>query len=148
MIWRLWIRIYIVNQKALMSEVSKVPNTVLLIKDQRACQRCRRCETLYSNTNKGSKGYVCRRCEKRCLWLLHNTAYRVLLLMLEVSNVLCIQGPLPLQGGRLFIWAFHPVGLAVHHQSVQGGSFVNFLGLDNYKGDCRQDTTKGHSATR
>ena len=37
------------------------------------------------------------------------------------------------------IWAFHPVGLAVHHQSVWGGSFVNFLGLDNYKGDCRQD---------
>ena len=30
-----------------MSEVSKVPNTVLLIKDQRACRRCRRCEILY-----------------------------------------------------------------------------------------------------
>ena len=27
-----------------MLEVSKVPNTVLLIKDQRACLRCRRCE--------------------------------------------------------------------------------------------------------
>ena len=67
-----------------MSEVSKVPNTVLLIKDQRACWRCRRCETLYSNTNKGSKGYVCQRCRKWCLWLLHNTAYRVLLLMSEV----------------------------------------------------------------
>ena len=76
-----------------MSEVSKVPNTVLLIKDQRACQRCRRCETLYCNTNKGSKGYVCRRCRKWCLWLLHNTAYRVLLLMSEVLKVivLCIQ---------------------------------------------------------
>ena len=24
--------------------------------------------------------------------------------------------------------------------SQSGGSFVNFLGLDNYKGDCRQDT--------
>ena len=36
--------------------------------------------------------------------------------------------------------AFCLVGLAVHHQSVQGGSFVNFLGLVNYKGDCRQDT--------
>ena len=23
---------------------------------------------------------------------------------------------------------------------VQGGSFINFLGLVNYKGDCRQDT--------
>ena len=66
---------------------------------------------------------------------------RVLLLMSEVSkvNVLCIQGPSPIQGGRLFIWAFRPVGLAFHHQSVRGGSFVNFLGLDNYKGDCRQD---------
>ena len=30
-----------------MLEVSKVPNTVLLIKDQRACQRCRRCEIMY-----------------------------------------------------------------------------------------------------
>ena len=119
-----------------MSEVSKVPNTVLLIKDQRACWRCQRCETLYSNTNKGSKGYVCRRCRKWCLWLLHNTAYRVLLLMSEVSkvNVLCIQGPSPLQGGRLFIWAFCPVGLAVHHQSVRGGSFVNFLGLVKLQG--------------
>ena len=73
-----------------------MPNTVLLIKDQRACQRCQRCETLYCNTNKGSKGYVCQRCRKWCLWLLYNTAYRVLLLMLEVSKVivLCIQWPL------------------------------------------------------
>ena len=31
------------------------------------------------------------------------------------------------------------MGLAVHHQSVQGGSFVNFLELVNYKGNCRQD---------
>ena len=38
-----------------MSEVSKVPNTVLLIKDQKPCRRCQRCETLYCNTNKGSK---------------------------------------------------------------------------------------------
>ena len=42
-----------------------------------------------------SKGSVCRRCWKWCLWLLHNTAYRVLLLMSEVSKVvLCIQWPL------------------------------------------------------
>ena len=34
-----------------------------------------------------------------------------------------------LQGGRLFISAFCPVGLVVHHQSVQGGSFVKFLEL-------------------
>ena len=32
-----------------------MPNTVLLIKDQRACQKCQGCETLYCNTNKGSK---------------------------------------------------------------------------------------------
>ena len=32
-----------------------------------------------------------------------------------------------------------PGGLAVHHWSVRGGSFFKFLGLVNYKGDCRQD---------
>ena len=50
-------------------------------------------------------------------------------------------GLLPLQEGRLFeIWiAFCLVDLAVH-QSVWGGSLVNFLGLVNYKGGCRQDT--------
>ena len=48
--------------------------------------------------------------------------------------VLCIQGPSPLQGGKLFIWAFHPVGLAVRHHAVQGGSFVNFLGLVKLQG--------------
>ena len=42
------------------------------------------------------KGYACWRCRKWCVWLLHNTAYRVLLLMSEVSKiiVLCIQWPL------------------------------------------------------
>ena len=51
---------------------------------------------------------------------------------------LCIKWPLP-RGKAICIWkAFHLGGLAIH-QSVQGGSFVNFLGLVNYKGDCRQD---------
>ena len=50
------------------------------------------------------------------------------------SIVLCIQGPSPLQGGRLFIWAFRPVGLAVHHHVIRGGSFVNFLGLVKLQG--------------
>ena len=90
-----------------MSEVLKVPNTVLSIKDQRACQRCRRCETLYSNTNKRSKGYVCQRCRKWCLWLLHNTAYRVLLLMSDVSKVTVLysvySGLLPLPGGKAIV---------------------------------------------
>ena len=59
--------------------------------------------------------------------------------MSEVSNVLCIQGPSPLQGEGYLFEPSRPVGLAVHYQSVQGASFVNLLGLDNYKGDCRQD---------
>ena len=37
-------------------------------------------------------------------------------------------GLLPLPGGKA-IW-----GLAVHHQSVEGGSFVNFLGLVKLQG--------------
>ena len=54
-------------------------------------------------------------------------------------------GLLYLPGGKAMlqysIWkAIHLGGLAVHHQSVWGGSFVNFLGLVNYNGDCRQDT--------
>ena len=100
------------------------------------------------------KCYVCWRRWRWSLQLLRNTAYRVLLFCYScwrcwrcqiLCTVLCIQGLLPLQGGKLFvtlycIWkAFHLVGLAVHHHSVWGGSFVNFLGLVNYKGDCRQD---------
>ena len=55
---------------------------------------------------------------------------------------LCIKWPLApaKREGYLFVWkAFCLGGLAVH-QSVWGGSFVKFLGLVNYKGDCRQDT--------
>ena len=50
-------------------------------------------------------------------------------------TVLCIQGLSPLQGGKaIYLKAFCLVGLAVHHQSVQGGSFVNFLGLVKLQG--------------
>ena len=62
----------------------------------------------------------------------------------ENSTVLCKKWPLvpARREGYLLqnsIWtAFHLGGLPVH-QSVWGGSFVNFLGLVNYKGDCRQD---------
>ena len=44
------------------------------------------------------------RCQKWCLWLSHNTAYRVLLLMSEVSNdiVLYTVASHPCQEGRLF----------------------------------------------
>ena len=54
---------------------------------------------------------------------------------------LCIKWPLApaRREGYCNVWAFHLGGLAVHHWSVQGGSFVKFLGLVNYKGDCRQD---------
>ena len=92
------------------------------------------------------KGYVCQRCRKWCLLLLHNTATRVKLLMSEVSKVYCTLYTVasrPCQEGRLFVTvfekAFHLGGLAVHYQSVQVGSFVNFLGLVKYKGDCRQN---------
>ena len=42
-------------------------------------------------------------------------------------------GPSPHQEGRLVV-AVCPVGLAVHHHAVRGGSFVNFLGLVTLQG--------------
>ena len=42
-------------------------------------------------------------------------------------------GPSPHQEGRLVV-AVRPVGLAVHHHAVRGGSFVNFLGLVKLQG--------------
>ena len=48
-------------------------------------------------------------------------------------QILCIQGLSPLPGGKA-IWAFCLGGLVVHHQSVWGGSFVNFLGLVKLQG--------------
>ena len=38
------------------------------------------------------------------------------------------------RGKAIYLKAFHLVGLAVHHQSVRGGSFVNFLGLVKLQG--------------
>ena len=55
------------------------------------------------------------------------------------TELLCIQWPLAPAGGKAIVRAFHLGGLAVHHWSVRGGSFVKFLELVNYKGDCRQD---------
>ena len=52
----------------------------------------------------------------------------------KVSNTL-YTGPLaPPRGKAIYLKAFHLVGLAFHHQSVQGGSFVNFLGLVKLQG--------------
>ena len=90
---------------------------ILKYKRSKQCQRCQRFQDF--------KCYVCQRCRRWCLWLLCNTAYRVLLLISLMSKtskmpntiVLCIVL-------CLFIWAFHPVGLAVHHYAVWGGTFV------------------------
>ena len=89
--------------------------------------------------------YSSQKSQKWCLQLLHNTAYRVLLLnlllMLKGSKVLntmdctLYTGPLaPPMGKAIYLKTFHLVGLAVHHQSVWGGSFVNFLGLVKLQG--------------
>ena len=108
------------------------------------------CENDVEGAKRSLNSFNCYSCysswksRKWCLWLLHNTVYRVMLLILLMLKGLKVysvySGPSPLQGGRLFIWTFHPSGSVVHHQSVRGGSFVNFLGLVNYKGDCRQDS--------
>ena len=73
------------------------------------------------------------------LWLLHNTVYTALRCENSTYSTL-YTGPLTPPIGKAIVHctAFHLVGLAVY-QSVQGGSFLNFLGLVNYKGDCRQD---------
>ena len=76
----------------------KCLNTVLLIKDQRACQRCWRCETLYYIINKGSKAI-------KCVCCFYTTLYRVMLFMSEVSKVYCTLYTVashPYQEGRLF----------------------------------------------
>ena len=73
--------------------------------------------------------YSCRKSRKWCLWLLHNTVYRVMLLMSKGSIVYSVYSGLsPLPGGKA-IWVFCLGHLAVHHWSVQGGSFVKFLWL-------------------
>ena len=89
--------------------------------------------------------YSSRKSRKCCLRLLCNTAYKVhllnLLLILEglkVSNTmyctLYTGPPAPPRGKAIYLKAFCLVGLAVHHQSVQGGIFVNFLRLVKIQG--------------
>ena len=93
-----------------MSEVSKVPNTVLLIKDQRAC---RRCVTLCCTMNNWSKAMYVWGVESGVCGL-HNTAYWVLLLMLEVLKVYCTLytvASCPCQEGRLFVTVQYLKGL-------------------------------------
>ena len=46
-------------------------------------------------------------------------------IMSEMSKILCIQWPLAPPGGEARCsCTVHPVGLAVHHHAVLGGSFV------------------------
>ena len=98
-----------------MSEVLKVPNTVLLIKDQRACQRCRRCETLYCKIKRlcmsgGIESGVCG-----FYTTLHTDYCYSCQRYQRFYSV--YSGLLPLPGGKA-ISAFCLGGLAVHHWSV------------------------------
>ena len=61
----------------------------------------------------------------------------------------------PLPGGKAIVWAFRLGGLAVHHWSVQGGSFLSFLDVSTTRviaGKMHSQSpilkTKGHSATQ
>ena len=56
-------------------------------------------------------------------------------IMSEMSKILCIQWLLAPPGGKdRCSHTIRPVGLAVHHHAVRGGSFVNFLGLVKLQG--------------
>ena len=82
--------------------------------------------------------YVCyvvfQHCRYWCLWLLHNTLYRVM--KCKNSTLLCIKWPLTPPTGKGILKAFRLVGLAVY-QSIRGGrQDPQFLEL------------RGHSATQ
>ena len=73
------------------------------------------------------KWYLCRRCQRWCLRFLRNTVCRVQISCRRCRrySVLCIQWPLTRPGGKAHCsHALHPVGLAVYHHAVRGGSFV------------------------
>ena len=95
-----------------MSEVSKVPNTVLLIKDQRACWRCQRCEILYCKIKR-----LCMSEESKVVFV----AFTQHCIQSTVTHVGGVEGctlyTVPLPGGKA-ISAFRLGGLAVHHWSV------------------------------
>ena len=68
------------------------------------------------------KCYLCRRW---CLRLLRNTVCRVQISCWRCRRYSVYSGPLPRQEGRLVVAVpSRPVGLAVHHHAVRGGSFV------------------------
>ena len=147
-----------------MLEVLKVPNTVLLIKDQRACWRCQRCVTLCCTMNNWSKAMYVRGIKSGVcgFYTTLHTEYCYSCQRCQRCIVLCIQWPLTpaRREGYLLhysIWkTFRLGGLAVHHQSVWGGSSVNFLGLVKLQGWMQARCTvnpqflklRGRSATR
>ena len=106
--------------------------------------------SMYKNDVKGVKGslnsfnsYSCYSSWKLCLQLLSNTAYRVLLFLLLLmlkgskgsSTMYCTLYTGPLTPARREGYLSLCLGgLAVHHQSVWGGSFVYFLGLVKLQG--------------
>ena len=85
--------------------------------------------------NKGSKAF------KWCLWLLHNTVYRVMLLMSEVLKVYCTLYTVashPYQGEgylSLLPWGFSWFTTSQSEETA----LLTFLDFSYYKGDCRQD---------
>ena len=70
-----------------------------------------------------------------CLSTLSTLVFVALTQHLMQVWKLCIKWPLApaKREGYCIVWAFHLGGLAVH-QSVRGGSFVNFLGLVKLQG--------------
>ena len=87
------------------------------------------CEILYKRSKVpiSMHSYLCRRRRRWCLWLLRNTVCRVQISCRRCRRyaVLCIQWPLTPPGGKAHCsCTVRPVGLAVHHHAVRGGSFV------------------------
>ena len=73
------------------------------------------------------KWYVCQRRRRWCLRLLRNAVCRVQISCQRHQrySALCIQWPLTPPGGKAACsCTVCPVGLAVHHHAVRGGSFV------------------------
>ena len=72
------------------------------------------------------KCYVCRRHRRWCLQLLGNTVCRVQIHVEDVEDTHSVySGPSPPPAGKACCsHTVCPVGLAVHHHAVRGGSFV------------------------
>ena len=103
-------------------------------KRSKQCQRCQRYSTDFNALNamyvKDFEDGVCG------FYTTLHTEYSYSSHSYQRCQILfyfVYSGLLPLPGGKA-IWAFCLWGLVVHHQSVWGGSFVNFLGLVKLQG--------------